>query len=236
MSCAGSPCRSTRRWRSARSSPGPCGPAGRRCCSSGRPAARCRWRSTCSAPSGGWRWRSASTTLDEIGDRIGALVKPELPVGWSGIREGLGKVLQLKSRAAEEGEDRALPGGRAQGRRGRPEPAARPAGLARRRRHLPQLRADPHQAPGDRQAQPRASTGCSSTRTTRSACTGRSTRTPPRTTRSPSGAASGCRSPIAFGCDPVVSATRPARRCPATSTSTCSPASCAASGSRWSTA
>src|SRR3712207_61550 len=36
-------------------------------------------------------------SLNEIGDRIGALVKPELPVGWSGIREGLGKVLQLKS-------------------------------------------------------------------------------------------------------------------------------------------
>jgi 4-hydroxy-3-polyprenylbenzoate decarboxylase len=35
--------------------------------------------------------------LDEIGDRIGALVKPELPVGWSGIREGLGKVMQLRS-------------------------------------------------------------------------------------------------------------------------------------------
>ena len=35
--------------------------------------------------------------LDEIGDRIGALIKPELPVGWSGIREGLGKVMQLKS-------------------------------------------------------------------------------------------------------------------------------------------
>src|SRR3954451_9873146 len=36
-------------------------------------------------------------SLDEIGARIGALVKPELPVGWSGIREGLGKVMQLKS-------------------------------------------------------------------------------------------------------------------------------------------
>src|ERR671916_395899 len=36
-------------------------------------------------------------SLNEIGDRIGALIKPELPVGWSGIREGLGKVLQLKS-------------------------------------------------------------------------------------------------------------------------------------------
>lgn len=37
------------------------------------------------------------TSVDEIGERIGGLVKPELPVGWSGIREGLGKVLQLKS-------------------------------------------------------------------------------------------------------------------------------------------
>src|SRR5690606_39213736 len=35
--------------------------------------------------------------VNEIGDRIGALAKPELPVGWSGIREGLGKVMQLKS-------------------------------------------------------------------------------------------------------------------------------------------
>src|SRR3954471_14112988 len=36
-------------------------------------------------------------SLDEVGDRIGALIKPELPVGWSGVREGVGKVLQLKS-------------------------------------------------------------------------------------------------------------------------------------------
>ena len=35
--------------------------------------------------------------LDEIGARIGDLIKPELPVGWSGIREGLGKLMQLKS-------------------------------------------------------------------------------------------------------------------------------------------
>src|SRR3954447_22393202 len=36
-------------------------------------------------------------SLDEVGDRIGAMLRPELPVGWSGIREGLGKVLQLRS-------------------------------------------------------------------------------------------------------------------------------------------
>jgi 4-hydroxy-3-polyprenylbenzoate decarboxylase len=36
-------------------------------------------------------------SLTEIADRISELVKPELPVGWSGIREGLGKLMQLKS-------------------------------------------------------------------------------------------------------------------------------------------
>jgi UbiD family decarboxylase len=40
---------------------------------------------------------------------------------------------------------------------------------------------------------------------------------------------------IAIGCDPVVSYAASAPL-PATSTNTCSPASCAASGSRWSTA
>jgi 4-hydroxy-3-polyprenylbenzoate decarboxylase len=35
--------------------------------------------------------------VNEIGARIGELVKPELPVGWAGIRDGLGKILQLKS-------------------------------------------------------------------------------------------------------------------------------------------
>jgi 4-hydroxy-3-polyprenylbenzoate decarboxylase len=35
--------------------------------------------------------------VNEIGARIGELVRPELPVGWSGIREGLGKLMQLRS-------------------------------------------------------------------------------------------------------------------------------------------
>jgi 4-hydroxy-3-polyprenylbenzoate decarboxylase len=35
--------------------------------------------------------------VEEIGHRIGELIKPELPVGWSGIREGFGKLLQLRS-------------------------------------------------------------------------------------------------------------------------------------------
>ncbi|MBX6721858.1 MAG: menaquinone biosynthesis decarboxylase [Dactylosporangium sp.] len=35
--------------------------------------------------------------LDDIGARIGELVKPELPVGFSGIVDGLGKLMQLKS-------------------------------------------------------------------------------------------------------------------------------------------
>ncbi len=35
--------------------------------------------------------------VEEIAARISALAKPELPVGWAGIRDGLGKLLQLKS-------------------------------------------------------------------------------------------------------------------------------------------
>jgi 4-hydroxy-3-polyprenylbenzoate decarboxylase len=35
--------------------------------------------------------------VDEIGARLGELVRPELPVGFAGLREGLGKLLQLKS-------------------------------------------------------------------------------------------------------------------------------------------
>ncbi len=35
--------------------------------------------------------------VDEIGARIGELVRPEIPVGLSGLREALGKVMQLKS-------------------------------------------------------------------------------------------------------------------------------------------
>jgi 4-hydroxy-3-polyprenylbenzoate decarboxylase len=36
-------------------------------------------------------------SVDEIGERIGELIRPELPVGLGGIREGLGKLMQLKS-------------------------------------------------------------------------------------------------------------------------------------------
>ncbi|MEV8514346.1 menaquinone biosynthesis decarboxylase [Dactylosporangium sp. NPDC051484] len=35
--------------------------------------------------------------LDEVGARIGELLRPELPVGWAGIRDGIGKLMQLKS-------------------------------------------------------------------------------------------------------------------------------------------
>jgi 4-hydroxy-3-polyprenylbenzoate decarboxylase len=35
--------------------------------------------------------------LDEIGERIGALLRPELPVGFGGLREALGKVVQLRA-------------------------------------------------------------------------------------------------------------------------------------------
>ena len=35
--------------------------------------------------------------LDEIGDRIGSLLKPELPHGFSGLKDALGKAAQLKA-------------------------------------------------------------------------------------------------------------------------------------------
>jgi 4-hydroxy-3-polyprenylbenzoate decarboxylase len=37
------------------------------------------------------------TRLDEVGERIGELLKPELPHGLSGMRDALGKVAQLRS-------------------------------------------------------------------------------------------------------------------------------------------
>ena len=65
--------------------PGPRGggdrPAGgaragaRRCCSSTRDAAGCRWRSTYSARRGAWPGRLGVQSLDEIGERIGDLLK-----------------------------------------------------------------------------------------------------------------------------------------------------------------
>jgi 4-hydroxy-3-polyprenylbenzoate decarboxylase len=36
-------------------------------------------------------------SLDEIGDRIGDLVKTQLPVGWSGLKDAFGKLGQLKN-------------------------------------------------------------------------------------------------------------------------------------------
>jgi 4-hydroxy-3-polyprenylbenzoate decarboxylase len=35
-------------------------------------------------------------SLDEIGDRIGELIKPELPQGFGGIKDALGKVASLR--------------------------------------------------------------------------------------------------------------------------------------------
>lgn len=36
-------------------------------------------------------------SLDEIGQRIASMLKPELPQGFSGFREALGKLTQLKN-------------------------------------------------------------------------------------------------------------------------------------------
>ena len=121
------------------------------------------------------------------------------------------------------------------GRRRRPVDPAGNQGLAGGRRRLPEPRTHPHQAPGDRARATSGCIACSSTTTGRSACTGRSTRTRPRMPRLPSAAASGCRSRSPSAARRR-SPTRRPRRCRATSTSTCSPDSCNATGSRWSSA
>ena len=175
--------------------------------------------------------------LDEIGDRIGELLKPELPVGWSGIREALGKARAAAVGAAEDGRS-PRPARRScyKGDDVDLGPAARHPGLARRRRHLPQPRPDPHQASRRPARATSACTGCSSTTRARvgmhwqihkdsnahhAVAERRGERLPVA---------------IAFGCEPGGHVRGDARRCRPTSTSTCSPASCAASGSRWSTA
>ena len=93
--------------------------------------------------------------LDEIGDRIADLLKPELPRGVGGLKDALGKAAQLRSvpprkvkgapcqEVVLRGDDVDL------------DAAARHQGVAGGRRRLPQSRADPHEAPGDRRAQSR---------------------------------------------------------------------------------
>ncbi len=44
--------------------------------------------------------------------RIGELIKPELPVGWAGLRDGLGKLMQLKSVPPKKVKTAPVPGGR----------------------------------------------------------------------------------------------------------------------------
>ena len=208
----------------------------RRCCSSSRPGARCRWRSTCSAPSGGWRWRSG---VDDAGrDR-----RPDRRAGQAGAAGRAGpasatasaRCMQLKSvppkkvktapcqEVVYKGDDVDL--NRLPGLQIWPDDGG----------DLPQLRADPHQAPGDRQAQPRALPAAAAlAQHARHALAD-----PQGLHRAPRGRraarASGCRSRSRSAATRW-SPTRRPRRCPATSTSTCSPGSCAASGSRWSTA
>ena len=50
-------------------------------------------------------------SLDEIGDRIAGLLKPELPQGFGGLRDALGKAAQLRNVPPRHGQARPLPGG-----------------------------------------------------------------------------------------------------------------------------
>ena len=63
--------------------------------------------------------------------------QPELPVGWSGIREGLGKAMQLRSVPPKKVKTAPCQELVIEGDAGRLQPVARPAHLAGRRRDLP---------------------------------------------------------------------------------------------------
>ena len=76
--------------------------------------------------------------------------------------------------------------------------------LAGRRRRLPQPGPHAHQAPGDRRAQPRPVPAAAARRRAPSACTGRSTRTRPRTHAVAERRGERLPVAIAFGCPPAV--------------------------------
>ncbi len=173
--------------------------------------------------------------VNEIGDRIGELIKPDLTPGWAGLKDGLSKLMQLKSvppkkiRTApcqevvykgDEVDLNRLPGLMTWPDDGgifhnfglthtkHPETGKRNLGLYRLQQHSTE---HARHALADPQGFDRA----------------------PRHRRAPRASVCRWRSRSAATRS---SATRRPHRCPATSTSTCSPASCAASGSRWSTA
>ena len=59
-------------------------------------------------------------SLDEVGERIAELLRPELPRGIGGLRDALGKVGQLRAAPPRRVHDRARPRGGLSRRRGRP--------------------------------------------------------------------------------------------------------------------
>ena len=135
--------------------------------------------------------------------RIGELLKPELPRGLGrhpgGARQGR---CSCESVPPKKVQDRARARRSCSPATTSTSTCCPACSLARGRRRLPQPRPDPHQAPGDRRAQPRPVPAAAARRSAPSACTGRSTRTRPRTT--PVAERRGERLPvaIAFGCRP----------------------------------
>ena len=77
-------------------------------------AARCRWRSTCSAPSGGWRRRSASSASTRSATGSASCSSRSCRTGWSRPpRRASARSRQLRAVPPKKVQDRALPGGRA---------------------------------------------------------------------------------------------------------------------------
>ncbi len=173
--------------------------------------------------------------LDEIGARIGDLLKPELPKGFAGLKDAMSKLGQLRDvppKKVRKGDcqDVVVKGDKVD-----LMSLARIAHVARRRRLVLQPWPHAHEAPRDRSAQPRALPVAAARLAHR-----RDALADPQGLQRPSRGGRAARRAIAGG-DRVrlrpggdLRGFRAAAQ--STSTSTCSRASCGKSGSRWSTA
>ncbi len=181
MTCGTSASRSTRSWRSPRSSPGLSGSVDPRCCSTGRPVRTCHWRSMSSGRRSGWRrrWEPTASTRSAIGSP---------PCSGRRCRWG--------SPGCARCSARSRPCVRCHRARSAPPPARTSCSRARtstcfgcpgcipgRRTAVSSSTSDSPTPSIPRRANATwACTGCSGTTPRRSACTGRSTRTPTPTT------------------------------------------------------
>ena len=141
----------------------------------------------------------------EISEKIGGLLKPELP---HGLRRACARRSASSARWShvppKKVKDAPRPGGRPARRRRRPGPAARRSSPGPRTAAPSSTWGSPTPSTPRPASATSASTASSATTSAPSACTGRSTRTAATTTRSPRERGERLPVAIAFGCPPAV--------------------------------